>query len=319
MSEASMEQPGAAKDDSGQNQGGECDPSPALRDGIGEMEGDVNPKGMLLEIERFSRLTSDLKDCLLNMIHKTKDAMDALGTVERAVEEKKGELKQLHGIETAAVSLEKLIEEHRRQREEFDSFITEQRRHWAEEKALREKEDSEYRENLERCRQQEMQDYARELADEKSAMREKMEEEIHALQSRIHEKQREIEADIENRERVINKKEEDISRLVRELELFMAKLEARAMQTETSMPSGDDELLNRGAISRSWFDSGDIESQDAATDQKVLLEAIENIKGNKNLSDAAIRKILFGKDRGIGDTEPGLAENRDSLPPGENA
>ncbi|MEJ2110883.1 MAG: hypothetical protein P8Z37_13430, partial [Acidobacteriota bacterium] len=228
MSEAAKEQPGASKIDGGRNPDRENDPSPAKVDGISEADGAVNPKGMLLEIERFSSLTSDLKDCLLNMIRKTKNAMDALSKIERAVEDKKGELKRLHGIETAAVSLEELVEEHRRQRVEFDSFMDEQRRRWAEEKASREKEDSEYRENLERCRQQELQDYARRLADEKSAMREKMEEEFNTLQDRILVKQKEIEADIENRERVLEKKESDMARLIRELELFMSKLEARA-------------------------------------------------------------------------------------------
>jgi hypothetical protein len=222
---------------------GENDPKESNRessrdswDASGSIRKSADPEGLLAEIERFSRLSSELRDCLLCIIRKTKDAMEAFSGVEQAVKRKENELKQLHDIESSAAALERMAEQHRIQKEEFESFMEGQRRLWDEEKSLRDKEDAEYRENLERRRQRDLEDYRRKLAEEKSAVRKEMEEQFDALQRESLQRRKEIESRFEQRERALREKEQECTRLVRELELFMTGLEHKARNAGDTFP-----------------------------------------------------------------------------------
>ena len=234
----------------------------------------VDPKSILSEIEHFFRLSSDMKDCLLSMIQKTKDAVDVLKVIQHETESKKEELKQIHDIEASAVALEKLAEEHQRQKEKFKTFIEEQRRQWAEEKALKEKAETEYWETLNRSRQQEIQEYQKKLSEEKSFLRKKMEEELSAVLHEGREKQKEIVEELNKRERALKDKERECGQLIHELEKYLTGLAARAGQGNKEALSFIQPSKKKTVPTNAWFPPAD----DLSTGSIANAESLQKIR-----------------------------------------
>ena len=97
------------------------------------------------EISRLSRLSSDMRDGLSNIIRKTRTAADKLDEIQNSVERKKQELIELHAIEACVTSLKALEQEHRVREEKFAALMETRRRQWAEEENLRRSEEEELR------------------------------------------------------------------------------------------------------------------------------------------------------------------------------
>ena len=57
--------------------------------GTGKQESDQNLGDILGEIERFSRISSELKDCISEITRKIINSLDALKSVRQAVARKK--------------------------------------------------------------------------------------------------------------------------------------------------------------------------------------------------------------------------------------
>lgn len=274
------------------------EPSRELEDASGPIRKYADPEGLLAEIERFSSLSSELRDCLLRIIHKTKDAMEAFSSVEQAVKSKENELKQIHDIEASAAALERLVEQNRRQKEEFENFMEGQRRLWDEEKSLREREDAEYRENLERRRQRDLEDHRRKLDEEKSAIRKEMEAQFDAAQRESLQRRKEIEARFEEREHALKEKEQECARLVRELELFMAGLEHKARNAGDAFPK------TSGSVP-AWTSYGQ-----AGSSAGFPVDSNEDA----NSRAESERDMLLAKDRRIDGVGAGRTEDRGPLP-----
>jgi hypothetical protein len=71
-------------------------------------------------MERFSQLSSELKELLLDLDQKIKSATDQLNAMQQAVDQKTSELKKLHDIDVQANTLEQLIEEQRIQKQKLE-------------------------------------------------------------------------------------------------------------------------------------------------------------------------------------------------------
>ena len=171
MSEAANEQPELSRETE----------NPGQRKAMSESEGLFN------ELERFSRLSSDLKKCLSDVAHRLRNSMDELDTVQQMIVQKKAELKKIYDIEASAAALETLIAEHRSQKEEFENFIEAQRHLWEEEKMKKEREEEAYR---------------RKWSEEQLKIRRNLEEELRVIQKQSIEKHEVLERDLIKREQV---------------------------------------------------------------------------------------------------------------------
>ncbi len=179
------------------------------------------------EIENFSRLSSELTELMSSLSQKIMGSADQLRAIQSAVDLKKEELKRLHDIDAAATALEQLIENHRLQKEGFESDMERQRRLWEEEIAQREQEERDYHENLRIQRQHEEEEYRRNWAVEQSKAREQLEEELRTMEQKNREKLEAIERDCLARELVLKEKELEWIQLIQELEQFISKLSKR--------------------------------------------------------------------------------------------
>jgi len=195
--------------------------------GSGSFDAGVDAEGLYTEIERFSSLSSALKDCLLGITLKINDVLNACNAVQRSVQRKRAELEQMYGIEASAAALDKLAKQHRVQKESFESFMQEQRRLWEEEVQRRDREDAMRREALNLSLGQQEQEDARKRAEEQAVFREKLEEERVALMRESLERYAERERVLDARERALGEKEGQLACLIEELDRLMARLAAR--------------------------------------------------------------------------------------------
>jgi hypothetical protein len=183
---------------------------------------------LLRQMERFSNLSSEMNNLLSDLSREIKLSMDRLHGIRAEVDLKKKELQKLHGIEASATELDRLIEDHRLQRENLANLMENHRKVWEEEKARRTKWEKEYLENLKIQRQRDEEEHRRVWALQQLDAKQKLEEELRAVQQKNLEKQESLERDWLERERILKEKELEWDRLMAESERFLSKLAARA-------------------------------------------------------------------------------------------
>ncbi|MBN2319846.1 MAG: hypothetical protein JXR49_12240 [Acidobacteria bacterium] len=270
--------------------------------------------GIIGEIERFSSLSSDLKDCISGITRKIIDSLNELKSVQQAVAQKKQELKQLYNIEESAAALQNLREEHRLKQNEFENFIESQRRLWEEEKALNEKEDEEYRQALKLRRKREEEEYRHRLDREQLVVRQKLEEELRQIRQQNIEKQELMKQDFLKREQALKEKELEWVRLIQELELFMTRLVERTRKKNAGLVSAaKDRKMNAAPT------PGGVPSDTSAASEKNM-NARENPAIAEELDDSAgtsvasVREMLLSQGRRIENIQADLKDNREPVP-----
>ena len=289
-------------------------PSPGKTGGTEKSGADQNVGGIIGDIERFSRLSSELKDCLSGITRKIIDSLNDLKSVQQDVARKKQELKELYDIEASAEALQLLNEEHRLKQSEFEGFMESQRRLWEEEKNLREKEDEEYRQVLKIRRKREEEEYKQKLVREELAARQKQEEELLQLRQRNIEKQELLKQDFLRREKALKEKELEWVRLIQELELFMTGLVERTRKRNAgSVPDVTDP--GKGALPIHADVASDVPAglkKNTEGDKKPGIA--EEPDANADPSIASVREMLLSQGRRIENIQDDLRDNREPVP-----
>ncbi len=184
-----------------------------------------------VDIELFSRISSELTKFVSELSEKIRGSAEQLKMIEQAVELKAGELKKLHEIDAATVTLEQLIEDQQQQKDQFEQFAANQRSLWDEEKSRRLQENQEYMERLQLQRQREEEEYRLRWTDEQLKAKQALTEELQEVQKRIQSNQEALEKKLLARELLLKEKELEWMQLVQELEQFMSKLGKNYPQT----------------------------------------------------------------------------------------
>ena len=176
------------------------------------------------EIERFSGISTELTKLLSRWSREAKSSAEQLGRLVAAVDLKKKELNILNGIQESSAVLERLVQDHRQQKESFERHMEIQRAQWEEEKARRVQEEKQYQEGLQLRRQHDEDEYKQMWAAEKLKAQQKLEEELRVIQQESLQKQQALERDCLERELKLREKELEWVQLIQELEQFMSKL-----------------------------------------------------------------------------------------------
>ena len=119
------------------------------------------------------------------------------------------------------------LEALRLQKEGLENLIADQRNAWEEEKTKQDLEEKEREENLKALRQREEEEYRLMRENEQMQARQKFEEELEAMRQKSAEIRTREETDILARESALKKKEQELSRLMQELEKFLSGLAGR--------------------------------------------------------------------------------------------
>jgi hypothetical protein len=177
-----------------------------------------------VDIRHFKNISGELTAFLSELSEKVRSSAEQLKVIEQAVELKTEELKRLCEIEDAAVTLDRLLEKQRLEKEQFDAVMARQRSFWEEEKVANAKENKEYLERLKAERQREEEEYRRQWAVAQSKAKQELVEDLQSIQKKNKANQEALEKDFLERDLHLKQKELEWMQLVQELEQFISKL-----------------------------------------------------------------------------------------------
>jgi DNA repair exonuclease SbcCD ATPase subunit len=237
MSESELVQPESSHEKTRQDSSGPSADPEVYPDEM-KLEPLMRAEKLAAEIERFSALSSELRDLLSGLSREIKISAEQLNRIRSAIDLKRKELNTLHGIEGTIAELERLNREHLQKKESLDRAIESQRALWEEEKTRRIQEHKEYAENLQIRREREGEEYRQAWAAEKLKARQSLEEELKTIQQEALQKQQALERDCLERELALKEKELEWVQLIQELEQFMSKL-IRRSQAQTAALSAE--------------------------------------------------------------------------------
>ena len=216
-------------------------PIPGLKEPVAKAEkSEIEPllraETLSLNVERFSKISLDLTSVLTQLSQGVQAAVEQLDSIRAAVDAKKKELKNLHGIEATAVTLERMALDYQRQKESLERTIADQRAIWEEEKSVRAKEEEEYQATLRIRREKDEEAFQHQWAAERHLAQRKLEDDLKLMQEENLEKQRSLERGFLERELKLKEKELEWMKLAQELEQFMLRL-TRRMQVQSNVGS----------------------------------------------------------------------------------
>ncbi len=198
----------------------------------------VEPEGIDSEI---GRLKSEVGKFLAGIADRLGSESGRFRNVQQAVESKERNLKELYGIEKAAVSLAALIEAQNQKREEFEtemarrreelqSEITFLRAEWEKEKKAHEAELKERDGSEKKAREREREEFNYVFKRDQQAIKDKLNDEMAALQKEIKLKREAAEKDLAEREKGIGEKERELGELRARAAAFPKELETALNQ-----------------------------------------------------------------------------------------
>jgi len=276
----------------------------------------ITPEALSAQVERFSRLSSDMAKLLSELSLEAKKSLDQLDKIRLAVDLKRKEFKALS---ESAASAKLQIEDHRMQRENLDHLMEGQRRAWEEEKARRAQQEREYLENLKIQRQREEEEYRHMWAVEQLKAQQKLEEELRTIQQRSLEKQQALERDCLQREQTLKEKELEWIQLIQELEQFMSRL-ARHTQSQsaayTELHAKEPSLQSDFAVLNSPAANEEEKSRDQSLNQNRPLSPIfgNALTEESQPSLSSLKEMLLSQGRRIENLNAELSAKRETAP-----
>jgi DNA repair exonuclease SbcCD ATPase subunit len=179
------------------------------------------------DLERFSSLSSEMVALLETLTQDINRSAQELRDIRAAVDAGKTELAALRESEREVSVIKPQLEDLRLQKEGLENLIADQRNAWEEEKTKQDLKEKEREENLKALRQREEKEYRLMRENEQMQARQKFEEELEAMRQKSAEIRTREETDILARESMLKKKEQELSRLMQELEKFLSGLAGR--------------------------------------------------------------------------------------------
>ncbi|HSW38788.1 MAG TPA: hypothetical protein VLL97_04780 [Acidobacteriota bacterium] len=189
---------------------------------------------------KLNLLNSELSAILADIHLQVKTAVDRMKIIQSVIDQKKEELKALHGIEASAVSLRELIENQRSQKEMIERLMEDRNRIWEEEKERLAEEERDYRRKIEIERQREAEIHARRTEEERQEARRNFYAELQEARQTAEEKWNMAERECSRREQALKEREFESARLMEELERFMVRLSLRFGSGAEEFSSGRD-------------------------------------------------------------------------------
>ncbi len=185
-------------------------------------------------IDRYSGLSSEMITLLTSLFREIHQSAEELNAAQSSLNLKRKEVEELLEARKSAEELTQQIDALRREKENLESALLDQRNSWEAEKARRAREEKEHYENRRIAREREEEEYRKTWADERLKARQILEEELHAERRKSLEAQEAAEKSFLERELNLKKKEQEWGQLIQELEQFLSKL---AKRSRPSAPS----------------------------------------------------------------------------------
>src|ERR1039458_1366585 len=182
----------------------------------------------------ISNLGLEVSKSLATLSEQLVQEVNRLATIREAVTLEQNELERLHKIDVAATSIDQLVQDYSRQKDQLEAEIVTQRTAWEDEQKQRERDSKEQEELLRKQRQREAEEYEYRKGLERKKAQDKYDEEIKLLARANKEKQEALEKSWREREVALQAGEEELQRLRKEAAEFPDRLrqESQAVVAE---------------------------------------------------------------------------------------
>lgn len=254
--------------------------------------------------KEISSLKSEIGKMLTQIADKLEEEVNKFKAIQKAIELKEKELRELYEIEKSAMALAALIEtqvqkrqlfeaEMAARKEELNQEIQSHRSEWAKEKSDYEAEIKERDLAEKKRREREKEEYEYTFKRQQQIAKDKFEEEKAKLEKEIQAKKEQMEEELKGREKIIAEKEEELNELRKKAALFPKELEAavsKAVKETTERMNLDaknrEELLKKEFIGEKNVLTTRIESL-----EKTVKEQSAQIASLSQLQEKAYQKV----------------------------
>jgi len=186
-------------------------------------------------VKEIGNLKLEIGKMLTNISDGLEDEVSKFNQIQKAIELKDNELKELYEIERTAETLAALIEAQNKKREEFelemaarkeelDREVTMIREEWEKEKKEHEAELKERDAEELKRREREKEEYTYAFKREQLLTKDKFEDEMAKIEKEIQTKKEQMEKDLAEREKVVVEREEKLKVLQEKIDMFPDEL-----------------------------------------------------------------------------------------------
>jgi len=187
-------------------------------------------------VKGISSLKLDMSKMLTQISDKLEDEVTRLNGIQKAIDIKEEELKELFEIEKSAATLAALIEAQNQKRQEYESEMTrrkedltqeieETRTEWETEKEKYEMETREQNSAEKKKREREKEEFQYTFKREQQLLKDEFEDEKAKLEREIQLKREQMEKELAEREKAISEKEGELNELRQKVSAFPKELE----------------------------------------------------------------------------------------------
>ncbi len=214
-------------------------------------------------VKGISSLRLEMSRTLTQISDKLEEEVNRLNGIQKAIDIKKEEIKELYEIEKSAATLAALIEAQNQKRQEFESEmavkkedlmqeIEKNRAEWKKEKEIYEMETKEQNSAEKKKREREKEEFQYAFKREQALLKDKFEDEKTKLEREIQLKREQMEKELAEREKSISEKERELNELrqkagafPKELETAVNKAVKEATERITAEANNREQLLNK--------------------------------------------------------------------------
>ncbi|MGA2983802.1 MAG: hypothetical protein ABSG32_08300 [Terriglobia bacterium] len=237
-------------------------------------------------VVKISNLGLDVSKSLAALSDQLVQEVNRLGTLRDAVILEQKELERLHKIDLAATSIDQLVQDYSRQKDQIETEIAAQRTAWAEEQKQSERERKEQEETLKKQRQREGEEYEYRKALERKKAQDKYEEEMKLLERANKEKQEALDKSWREREAALKSSEEEIQRLRKEAAEFPVRLRQESEGAAAESARATEQKFEQRIL---------ILSKDSEAEKRLAelrIKALEESLTRESVQMAALEKQL---------------------------
>lgn len=237
-------------------------------------------------VDQISKLGLEISRALGGISEKLVDEVTRLTTLRSAVELERKELERLHKVDIAATALDQLVEEHAKQKEQFETEMAVQRSVWEENAENTERERKEQEEALKKQRQREIDEYEYKKNLERKRAQDKYDEEVRQQEKKNKERQEALEKSWAQREAALKEQEEELQRLRKEATEFPARLEREVQRAAAQAAKDAKQQSDQQAL---------LVQKEAEADRRVAelrIKTLEDLVARQNAQIADVQKQL---------------------------
>ena len=187
-------------------------------------------------VKGIGSLKLDMSKVLTQISDKLEDEVNRLNGIQKAIDIKEDELKELYEIEKSAAALAALIEAQNQKRQEFESEmavkkedlmqeIETTRAEWKKEKETYEMETKEQSSAEKKKREREKEEFQYAFKREQELLKDEFEDEKAKLEREIQLKREQMEKELAERGKAVSEKEEELNELRQKVGAFPKELE----------------------------------------------------------------------------------------------